>query len=242
MARCVQLTQGKCAIVDDADYLRVRRFKWFAHKSETGIWYAVRSLKADGVRMDIGMHRLLLGAGSEQEVDHRDGDGLNNRRENIRLCTKRQNARNRKQRPWPTKSSVFQGVCWSTRVRRWRAYICAGPLNALGHSKQIYIGQFLTEEDAAAAYDVYALRLFGSFAKTNFPMSRYAGQCLTVARPPPRPRFGEHNPRAKLTDHKVRRIRVLAKAGLSISSLGRRFEVDKSLIARVVKRQSWSHV
>jgi len=172
VSRTIPLSQGKVAIVDDEDYEALVRFKWHAIRRR-GLFHAVRSEQVNGKKHSIYMHRFLLGEPPGQEVDHENGDGLDNRRTNLRACTKRQNARNRVH--GGSKSSRYHGVCWHAWSSRWRVVICAGPVNTRGHSKQLYVGSFKDETEAARAYDRAALQHFGPFAKPNFPKEGY--QC-----------------------------------------------------------------
>jgi hypothetical protein len=103
------------------------------------------------------MHRYLMGEPSE-EVDHENGDGLDNRRKNLRRATHAQNMMNALSRRG---SSRFKGVFWS--VNRWQAAI-------RDDYRKVYLGQFKIEEDAARAYDDAARRIHGAFARLNFPI------------------------------------------------------------------------
>lgn len=171
--KVIALTQDKFALVDDHDFERVSQFKWQAYKRKNGLWHAARTVKSGGVKSTIYMHRFLMDAPPQVEVDHCDGDGLNNQRHNLRAATKRQNARNRWHRVRGSKTSQFHGVHFTAKFRRWQAHICAGAIDGKGHAKQIYLGRFLSEEEAARAYDRAALKHFGDFAKTNFPRRDY---------------------------------------------------------------------
>lgn len=148
----IELSQGLVAIIDDTDAHVVQPYRWFAKKNKR-TFYAARSIRrTDGTVTTQYMHTLLTGW---PRVDHRDGDGLNNRRENLRRATDVQNARNGRQRKH---SSRFKGVTWNKAGRRWRAQI-----------GRTYLGQFEDEEVAARVYDGAARRSFGEFAALNFP-------------------------------------------------------------------------
>ena len=106
------------------------------------------------------MHRQILDAPQGVWVDHIDGDGLNNRRSNLRLCSATENARNR--RPVPNCHSRYKGVSWHKRQKKWAVRI--------GKPKEsIYLGSFDDEMEAGVAYDRKAEELFGEFAYLNFP-------------------------------------------------------------------------
>lgn len=152
----IELTQGKMAIVDDADFARLCLFKWYAvmvkAKNSTR-WYAGRGIRTScGVRRVL-MHSEILGV---KGVDHADHDGLNNQRSNIRAATQTQNNQNRRKY---SSSSRFKGVRWREQRNRWEAYITLD-------GKQRYLGIFYDENKAAKAYDEAAVA-FGRFALTN---------------------------------------------------------------------------
>lgn len=151
-ARWVPLTKGMFALVDQDDFDDVSQWNWSVMQCKSGLWYAVR-----GRSDKILLHRYLFRAGSGEKVDHRDGNGLNNRRENLRAANSAQNSMNMKARL--DGISRFKGV-W--RPSRWRATIRVD-------RKTIHLGSFTTEEAAALAYDEAARRLFGEFASVNFP-------------------------------------------------------------------------
>lgn len=120
-------------------------------------WFLRRCVK-------IYLHRELLGicaSGRRVEVDHKNGNKLDNRRENIRTCSRGLNNANRR-KPRAGKSSRYRGVTWAKDKQRWQAQIGF-------RGKNLLIGRFETEEDAARAYDVEAGKLFGQFARPNFP-------------------------------------------------------------------------
>lgn len=154
----VPLTQGQMAIVDASDHDLVMRHNWHADKINEAGFYVARRLPGRKIEY---LHRLLAGAENGLQVDHIDGDTLNNRRSNLRACTARQNQRNRK--PWSRGTSKFKGVSWSTSGRKWRAGIKVG-------TKSRSLGRFTNELEAARAYDRAASEHFGEFAWLNFPL------------------------------------------------------------------------
>ena len=156
----IRLTQGKYAIVDDEYFDRLNGFKWCAHKNRK-TYYAVRNSKRQkGRRTFICMHREILGLKTSdgKDTDHINGNGLDNRRVNLRPCTPSQNQHNRRSF---CGTSKYKGVSWHKRDKKWQAYI---RLNG----KLIHLGLFDSEIEAARAYDIKAKELFGEFAHLNF--------------------------------------------------------------------------
>lgn len=157
----IALTQNQFALVDDADFKWLNQFKWYALKS-CDTHYACRKAYIDGKKRMIAMHRIILGLtfADGKHTDHIDGDGLNNSRSNLRVCTRQENGFNQRPQRRIT-SSRFKGVSWIKREERWQAYI-----KYEGECK--FLGYFDDEIDAAKAYDRNAQRLFGEFARLNF--------------------------------------------------------------------------
>lgn len=152
----IPLTQGRVAIVDDEDYVCLSAYSWNAAHIN-GYWYAVRNSKYDEnwKRRQIRMHREVVGAPDGLIVDHINHNTLDNRRSNLRVCTKAENGRNLRSRG----VSRYLGV--SPIGRKWAAQI--GPFG----SKRL-IGYFDDEVDAALAADMKAIRVYGEFANPNF--------------------------------------------------------------------------
>lgn len=158
----IQLTQGMVALVDDADFDYLNQWKWSLCKIGNNN-YAARSKKIPKTRRSVSfrMHRIILDVPKGLYVDHIDGNGLNNQRSNLRICTNQDNARNQPARKNVT--SQFKGVGWHKDHNKWRAYIT-------DMHKAIHIGMFKSEKEAALAYDKRAKELFGEFARLNFPI------------------------------------------------------------------------
>lgn len=155
----IALGGGYVATVDSDTFVKLRlgRYQWRpqVHK-RAGKVYAVTYLG-----YDVYLHRLILNAPKGIHVDHKDGDGLNNRRSNIRLSTPGQNRANcgatrRKM------SCAFKGVAWSQTSRKWMATVMKDGI-------RYYLGVYEHKRRAAVAHDRAALALFGEFAGLNFP-------------------------------------------------------------------------
>ncbi|MBM0275132.1 AP2 domain-containing protein [Micromonospora tarensis] len=151
----IPLTQGHVALVDDEDAELVLPFTWRA-ESRGEVLYAVRTVPA-GSPVSRYMHKLLTGY---DRTDHANGNGLDNRRANLRRATHAQNASNMVAHR--DSASRFKGVTWHAQRRRWTARIASA-------GRYLYLGLFDDDEAAARAYDERARELFGEFAAVNFP-------------------------------------------------------------------------
>lgn len=164
MTQTIELTLGYCAIIDDADFELVSKFKWHVvcvrhHR------YAHTNVRTDERRPNgkykykmMKLHRLIMNAKDGQLVDHKNSDGLDCRRSNMRLCTSRLNNFNKSAEC--NSSSEYKGVSWQESRCKWIAAIRVD-------GKSITIGRFIKEIDAAQAYNSAAKTFFGEFAWLN---------------------------------------------------------------------------
>ncbi len=155
----IPLTQGKVALVDDSDFETLSKLKWACSNNgnkNVDKFYASRRSLVGGKKITFYMHRVIMGH-PELDIDHIDGNCLNNQRSNLRICTRSQNMMNQsKAHRW----DHFKGVNWHKKAKKWRAYIKKD-------RKSIHLGHFDFSVDAAIAYNEAATRLFGEFASLN---------------------------------------------------------------------------
>lgn len=148
----VQTTTGESVIIDATDWPLYAQHRWVT----TASGHVCTRLNGKVQYL----HRLIINAGPNQEVDHINGNPADNRRSNLRIATHRQNLAN--QRKQANCSSRFKGVIRIAQYNKWRAQIKV-------NKKCIFLGNFVIEEDAARAYDRAAQQHFGEFARLNFP-------------------------------------------------------------------------
>ncbi|MGA2323912.1 MAG: HNH endonuclease [Sedimentisphaerales bacterium] len=158
--RRIYLGEGKWAILDQKDYYRLRIFKWVVYGNGTNL-YAVRLQFTESNKTStVYMHREIMNPPAGLVVDHKNCDGLDNRRSNLRFATQAQNTRNRRKKK--NAVSQFRGV-WFHKGK-WGSQICS-------QGKRMFLGRFDNEIDAARAYDAAARKYHGEFARLNFSES-----------------------------------------------------------------------
>jgi len=152
----IELTRGKFTLVDDDDYDKFNpNFSWWLFPGR-GTDYAI-TIKSG---KSLFLHRAIMNAPKGLQVDHINGNGLDNRKENLRLCTATQNKRNVKNNK--RNKSGYRGVSLDARSGKYKAQISTG-------EKILSLGSFDDPVDAAKAYDNAALKYHGEFASLNFP-------------------------------------------------------------------------
>ena len=149
----IPLTQGKFALVDEEDFERITRYKWLYDRG-----YARRRFQINGVQHMMHMHREVMQAPEGYEVDHINGDKLDNRKCNLRVVTHQRNMFNMTSHKDST--SPYKGVYWNKERKKWTTQIAI-------NGKRKHIGHFENEEDAAEAYNQAAKKYFGEYAKLN---------------------------------------------------------------------------
>lgn len=203
------------------------------------------------------MHHLILNVAPRGrgggDIDHINGDGLDNRRANLRRATRRQNIANSGSRVDTT--SRFKGVSWSEHAQAWQVHIRL-------ERKSKYLGLYEHEDEAALVYDSVAHETYGEFARLNLPDrlgEPLPGRYSALARPrdltgkaspvtavvgPEDHRWGARNPNAKLTEDDVRQIiaELQEVPRRSYRQIAERFGVSAGQVSHIANRRSWAHL
>jgi hypothetical protein len=153
----IQLTQGKVAIVDDEDFEYLNQWKWQACKKGY-VWYAERTTEKSYIKKHYKMHREIMKPADGVMIDHVNGDGLDNRKSNLRFCNKSQNYANCRVRS--DNSTGYKGVTYDKKNKKFAAKMVVGDVN-------IWIGRFDTAEMAAKEYNKAAILYHGDFANSE---------------------------------------------------------------------------
>lgn len=144
-AAAIPLTQGQYAIVDIEDFEWLNQWKWHAHKNNIKYitrFYAIRSKRQGKKIQKIFMHRLIINPSHNLQIDHINGNTLNNQKSNLRIATNRQNQQNRHH----PKTSKYTGVSWKKDHRKWQAQIYI-------NGKVKFLGYFDDEYEAYLKYE-----------------------------------------------------------------------------------------
>ena len=156
--REIPLTQGKVALVSDEDFDELSKWKWYAARARNTFYARRKEWLGNDKERDIYMHRQILGLDLASSVDHRDGDGLNNTRDNLRPASNRENLTNRSAQS--NNTSGYKGVSWYAPRGTWQMRVRS--------NGKLKSGYYKTKEAAARAYDAAAREMHGEFARLNF--------------------------------------------------------------------------
>lgn len=166
----ILLTQDKIALVDDEDFEKLNQLKWYVGCNGYH-WYATRQRrKENGTWETITMHREILNAPKGILCDHKNGNGLDNRRDNLRPCTRQENARNRKFAQKNNRLGI-KGVHWREDIKKFQSQIQV-------NGKKIKLGYFNILGDADSAYRIAEEKCFGEFARGKYLFSGGRGKPL----------------------------------------------------------------
>lgn len=218
----IPLSQGRYALVDTEDAEWLAQWRWYFWEG-----YARRNAfdatEDGGVkRRPVLMHRIVLGVREGTHVDHANGDGLDNRRRNLRRATRTQNAYNRR----PSGDKPYKGVHWNKNMGRWCAAITQD-------GKRRHLGYFGSEEQAARAYDFAAASLHSQFARLNFPDDLDTARQVVAEH---RANTRHVTPQGKREDI----LRAREERGLTSYELAREFGVSPSTAQRIIRGVSRS--
>lgn len=153
--KTIKLTQGQSVLVDDLDYKYLNQFKWYP-SIQKNTTYAIRNSKVNGKWITIRMHREIMNTSKGMLTDHKDSDGLNNQRSNLRECSISENSRNKR----PYGISKYLGVSWHPGSAKWMSAIQV-------NGKRKSLGYFDNEIEAAIMYNIAARKYYGEFANPN---------------------------------------------------------------------------
>jgi len=148
----IKLKSGEICLIDDEDFNRISEFKWYLTKGK----YARGYIKGDKMRF---MHRFILSISDPKiMIDHKNRNGLDNRKENLRICTSKQNHSNVEKYKGTSK---YKGVSWDKKSNKWKASLTTD-------NKSRHLGFFVDEVEAAKAYDSAAIEIFKEYSCINF--------------------------------------------------------------------------
>lgn len=167
--RRLKLTQGQVAVVDDDDYARLSRYKWYVKRRVRAgrvDYRACRCAYPDGrVPVTILLHRDVARAAAHDIVDHVNGDPLDCRKANLRKATPSQNQTNHVTAR--RSSSRYFGVSWCARSGKWHAQGSVPNPSGVGRGKRVHLGYYSSQSAAALAYNLHAEKHYGVFARFN---------------------------------------------------------------------------
>ena len=147
---------GLFAQIDNEDFCEISKYRWWPDANHNK-FYAQTEVRKKGKRMCVSMHHIIIGKREGFQIDHKDGNGLNNKKSNLRHVTSGQNKMNSESKGG---ISQYKGVFFIKKNKKWEAQIRK-------NKKLHHLGCFLSEEDAAYAYNKAAIEMFGEYARLN---------------------------------------------------------------------------
>jgi len=158
--KTIPLTKGYSAIVDDEDFEKVSIVRWQSSIGQSGNNYPLHNFGKHKKPKFISLHRFLMNAKKGQIIDHINHNTLDNRKCNLRICTRSNNAMNMRKPKKSNSLSKYKGLSWNVKLNKWTVRV-------MKDYKNYYFGLFISEKDAAIEYNKRAIELFGKFAKLN---------------------------------------------------------------------------
>jgi len=156
----------KIVLIDDEDYDKIKNYSWGLQYDGNAFYITHNRCNSDRTRTMLRIHRIITDCPEGMIVDHINGDTFDNRKENLRICTQSGNCMNR--RKGTNKSSVYKGVTFLKSKNRWMAQIKT-------KGKRKPLGTYKTEDQAAIAYNIASLEMFGEFARPNVNIMMHKG-------------------------------------------------------------------
>ncbi len=153
----IKLTNNKLTIVDNDDYIKYNKFKWYAHYDGYH-YYPVRTYRYNGIQKTIRLYRKIMNAKRTEKIDHINGNTLDNRKCNLRICSASENQMNRSKTK--KNASGYKGVYWNNYNKKWQVGITF-------NKQKIHLGYFKDIKKAAKAYNKAAIKYHKKFAKLN---------------------------------------------------------------------------
>lgn len=150
----IRLNNDRECIIDDSDYEYISQYRWYYAKHG----YAARTVRSGGLKKNVYMHRFIMGAKRGEVIDHKNRNTLDNRRGNLRICTVRDNASNK--RIQDNNTVGFKGIYRRKENGKWQAEIKI-------NGKKRALGCYQFKEQAAMVYDIWAIFYYGEYALTN---------------------------------------------------------------------------
>lgn len=150
---------NKECIIDTEDYDKIKKFRWYIlHNIKGHSFYAITNIYKNKKRLGLLLHRVIMSPPKEVLIDHVNHNGLDNRKNNLRLCTHQENSRNCKK--YKSNKNIFKGVRQRNELKKWQARLKF-------NDKTIHLGSFDDPIQAAKAYNEKAKELFGEFSCLN---------------------------------------------------------------------------